>query len=199
MLITFRPKICETERLEASSWPEFVRRLVGGRRVGDPREFYFWRFDKCTLESSAAAGAGLEFFIGREFLIFLSLWRLSSISGSYYFRTKMILIMRKGEKDMEWRLTSIYQVIKIHTLRFLVHTFSETHGYHCVSEIVPCWDYPMKSIILHCRSLFEVKLFTDQVRPALGSVGPLVGSAQRVRFFNIRSGRVGLGIGQNTG
>ena len=57
----------------------------------------------------------------------------------------------------------------------------------------------MKSIILHCRSLFEVKLFTDQVRPALGSVGPLVGSAQRVRFFNIRSGRVGLGIGQNTG
>ena len=168
MLITFRPKICETGRLEASSWPEFVRRLVGGRRVGDPREFYFWRFDKCTLESSAAAGAGLEFFIGREFLIFLNLWRLSSISGSYYFRTKMILIMRKGEKDMEWRLTSIYQVIKIHTLRFLVHTFSETHGYHCVSEIVPCWDYPMKSIISHCRSLFEVKLFTDQVRPALG-------------------------------
>ena len=45
--------------------------------------------------------AGLEFFIGGEFLIFLNLWRLSSISGSYYFRTKLILIVRKGGKNME--------------------------------------------------------------------------------------------------
>ena len=148
-------------------------------RVGDPREFYFWRFDKCTLESSAAAGAGLEFFIGGEFLIFLSLWRPSGTSGSNYFRTKLILIVRKGGKDMEWRLTSIYhvsQVINIHTLRFLVHTYLETHAYHCLSEIMPCWDYLiMKSIISYCRSLFEVNFFTDQVRPALGSVGCLVG------------------------
>ena len=173
MLITFRPKICETGRLEGSSWPGFVRRLVGGGRVGDPREFYFWRFDKCTLESSAAAGAGLEFFIGGEFLILLNLCRPSSISVSNYFRTKMILIMRKGEKDMERRLTSIYLPRKLGEQ----HTYTKISSTYIIGDP---WISLSKRDCDMLRLSYEINHHlilqkSDWGQIALGSVGCLFG------------------------